>query len=196
MDNTIRYYEDHAAEFAEGTVSADMTQLYRLFQSYVLPGSRILDFGCGSGRDTKYFLSLGYRVDALDGAEALCKIASQYTGIPVKHMYFQELEEVERYDGIWACSSILHVPEKDLPDIFFRLHRALKSGGYLYTSFKYGDFSGDRNGRFFTDLTERHFQDLLAKVPGLQLIETAVTGDVRPGRESEQWLNLIIQKIV
>ena len=110
-------------------------------------------------------------------------------------MYFHELNAVEQYDGIWACSSILHVPVDDLPDILSRLYRALVVGGYLYTSFKYGDFSGDRNGRYFTDFTESSFQDLLSKIPWFQVVETAITGDVRVGRENEKWLNLIIKRI-
>ena len=110
-------------------------------------------------------------------------------------MYFHELNAVEQYDGIWACSSILHVPVDDLPNILIRLYRALVVGGCLYTSFKYGDFSGDRNGRYFTDFTESGFRDLLSNIPGFRIVESAITGDVRAGREQEKWLNLIIKRI-
>lgn len=195
MDNTVKYYDDHAASFAEDTINADMSEPYALFQKYCVPGSTILDFGCGSGRDTKYFLSQGYKVDAIDGSLELCKIAAVHAGIIVKHMLFNELEEVEQYNGVWACSSILHVPIDELPNILFRLHRALKPGGYIYTSFKYGDFSGDRNGRYFSDFTADSFSELLLKVPGLQVVETVITSDVRVGREHEKWLNLIIKKM-
>ena len=130
-----------------------------------------------------------------DGSLELCKIASEYSGIAVKHMYFHELNAVEQYDGIWACSSILHVPVDDLPNILIRLYRALVVGGCLYTSFKYGDFSGDRNGRYFTDFTESGFRDLLSNIPGFRIVESAITGDVRAGREQEKWLNLIIKRI-
>ena len=195
MDKTVQYYDNNALSFVDGTLNADMTELYAFFQKYCTPGAAILDFGCGSGRDTKYFISQGYHVDAIDGSLELCKIASERSGIAVKHMYFHELNAVEQYDGIWACSSILHVPVDDLPDILSRLYRALVVGGYLYTSFKYGDFSGDRNGRYFTDFTESSFQDLLSKIPGFQVVETAITGDVRVGRENEKWINLIIKRI-
>ena len=195
MDKTVQYYDNNALSFVDGTLNADMTELYAFFQKYCTPGVAILDFGCGSGRDTKYFISQGYHVDAIDGSLELCKIASEHSGIAVKHMYFHELNADEQYDGIWACSSILHVPVDDLPDILSRLYRALVVGGYLYTSFKYGDFSGDRNGRYFTDFTESSFQDLLSKIPGFQVVETAITGDVRVGRENEKWLNLIIKRI-
>lgn len=194
MDKTILYYDNNAAPFVESTINADMTQLYGFFEKHCKPGGRILDFGCGSGRDTKYFLNQGYLVDAIDGSKELCKIASEYTGVSVKHMLFNELNANEVYDGIWACSSILHVPASELPDILSRLCRALTIGGYLYTSFKYGNFSGNRNGRFFTDFTEETFNAMLLNVPGLHLIETAITGDVRIGREHEQWLNLVLKR--
>ncbi len=195
MNKTIQYYEKNAVDFANDTIEADMTELYLLFQKYCAPGSKILDFGCGSGRDTKYFLSKGYQVDAIDGSLELCKIASENAGIIVKHMFFHELEETEQYEGIWACSSILHVPVEELPDILERLHRALVIGGHLYTSFKYGEFSGERNGRYFTDFTIDGFSTLLSNIPGLQIVETAFTNDVRVGREHEKWLNLIIKRI-
>lgn len=194
MDKTIEYYDNNASSFVDSTINADMKELYAFFQKHCVPGATILDFGCGSGRDTKYFLAQGYQVDAIDGSKELCKIASEHTGVTVKHMYFHELEAVEKYDGIWACSSILHVPTNELPDILTRLYRALVIGGCLYASFKYGDFSGDRNGRFFTDFTEDRFFSLLSNIPGLEVVETAITGDVRAGREQEKWLNLIIKR--
>ena len=193
MNETISYYNQHAADFVDGTLHADMGSLYGLFEKYCRPGSRILDLGCGSGRDTKYFLEKGYRVDAIDGSEELCRIASAYTGIPVKHMYFEELEAVEEYDGIWACASLLHTAKEDLPKILGLLSNALVKGGILYLSFKYGCFSGVRNGRFFTDLTEGSFLSILSGIPTFCFMETAITDDVRADRP-EQWLNLILKK--
>ena len=93
-------------------------------------------------------------MEAIDGSEELCKIASEYTGISVKQMMFHELSGVEKYDGIWACASILHLEKGDLPDVLQKMANALKTGGVIYTSFKYGDFEGERNGRYFTYLTE------------------------------------------
>ena len=157
-------------------------------------GSYILDFGCGSGRDTKYFLEQGYYVEATDGSVELCKRASQYTGIQVKQMLFEELSVVDKYDGIWACSSILHLPIDKLEKVMPKMVTALKKNGIIYTSFKYGNFSGERNGRFFTDMTESTFADLLQRVGGLSVEEQWVSSDVRPGRSEEKWLNLILRK--
>lgn len=154
----------------------------------------ILDFGCGSGRDTKYFISRGYRVDAIDGSIELCKFASEYTGIEVKNMYFQELAEVGKYDGIWACSSILHLPPNELVEVMKKMVLALKKQGIIYTSFKYGTFVGERNGRYFTDMTEEIFADFIKQIETVTVIEQWVTSDVRPKRGDEKWLNLICRK--
>ena len=154
-----------------------------------------MDFGCGSGRDTKYFLEQGYQVTAIDGSEELCKIATEYTGISVKNMLFQELDEKNVYDGIWACSSILHVPSVELKDVIAKMTKALKKNGVIYTSFKYGEFEGERNGRYFTDMTEESFGNLLQSICELSIEEKWITSDVRPGRGEEKWLNLILRKM-
>ena len=158
-------------------------------------GSRILDFGCGSGRDTKYFLEKGYQVEATDGSSELCKLASAFTGIEVKKMLFQELNASGKYEGIWACSSILHLPKKELLPVIQKMCDALKNNGVIYTSFKYGDFEGERNGRYFTDFTEDTFDKFIKVIPELTIEEEWITSDVRPGRGEERWLNLILRKI-
>ncbi len=117
-NQTIEYYEKNADSFVAGTLSVDFTEIQDRFLSFLPADGFILDFGCGSGRDTKYFLEKGFYVDAVDGSEALCKIASENTGITVKHMLFQELGALEKYDGIWACASILHLPKESLKDVF------------------------------------------------------------------------------
>ena len=86
----------------------------------------------------------GFEVVATDGSEELCKSASEYTGIAVKQMLFQELDEIDRYDGIWACSSILHLSKRELIDVFVRMISALCQNGIIYTSFKYGTFEGEK----------------------------------------------------
>ena len=121
MQNTINYYNENVKAFIEGTVSVEFTRVQDAFLQLLPSKGKILDLGCGSGRDTKYFLEHGYKVDAIDGSIELCKLASKYTGINVKHMLFQELAEVEKYDGIWACASILHVKRAELPDILQKM---------------------------------------------------------------------------
>jgi len=112
----------------------------------------------------------------------------------VKQMFFQELDVVEKYDAIWACSSILHLPYDELADVLEKMKVALKENGLIYTSFKYGEFEGERGGRYFTDMTEERIERLLKQIEGLRIEESWVTGDVRPGRGDEKWLNLFLRK--
>jgi len=193
-DKTLDYYNKNAESFVAGTVTVDFQQTQDKFLGMLTTSAYILDFGCGSGRDTKYFLNRGYKVDAIDGSKELCKIASQYTGILVKQMLFQELDEQEKYDGIWACSSILHLKKDELKRVFTKMAVALKSDGIIYTSFKYGDYEGERNGRYFTDFTIETFTKFIQEIKYLNLEEYWITGDVRPKRGEEKWLNLILQK--
>ena len=124
----------------------------------------------------------------------MCRIASEYTGIKVRQILFQELDEKEKYDGIWACASILHLPKKQLREVLENMYVALKREGWIYTSFKYGEFEGERNGRYFTDFTTDTFKDFIHDMHGLKIEEHWITGDVRPGRGEEKWLNLLLQK--
>ena len=195
IDTTLQYYQENAGVFVEGTVSADMHDARTRFLRLLPSQAYILDFGCGSGRDTKAFLEQGCRVDAADGSAELCRMATELTGIQVKQMLFEELSTVEQYDGIWACASILHLPRKELGGILQKISDALKPGGVLYSSFKYGDFEGIRRGRYFTDFTEDSLAGLMAEVPSLQIVETWTTNDVRPGREEERWINILARRI-
>ncbi|MCI8692661.1 MAG: class I SAM-dependent methyltransferase [Lachnospiraceae bacterium] len=194
IDETIYYYNRNAENFIRNTATVDFSLTQTHFLSKLECSSHILDFGCGSGRDTKYFLEQGCRVTATDGSIELCKAAGKYTGIPVKHMLFQELNEINIYDGIWACSSILHLPLPELEDVLHRMAAALKKDGIIYTSFKYGTFEGERNGRYFTDMTEESFSNLIRNIKELETEEQWVTSDVRPGRGDEKWLNIILRK--
>ena len=191
---TIEYYNENVSKFVNDTQDVVFCATQDLFLSYLNEGDSILDFGCGSGRDTKYFLSKGYKVDATDGSEEICKVASDYTGINVKCLLFNELDEIDKYDGIWACASILHLDRDDLIDVFNRIARALKDNGILYTSFKYSEFEGMRNGRYFTDFTIESFNEFQTNIPEFIIEKKWITRDVRAGREDEKWLNLIMRK--
>lgn len=192
-NTTLSYYNSNAPSFVQNTVDVPFTDIQDVFLECIPAGGRILDFGCGSGRDTKYFLSKGYIVDAVDGSKELCKIASEYTGVSVKCMLFDELDAVKEYDGIWACASILHVEKMKLPTILKKMAVATKTGGTIYVSFKYGDFEGERNGRFFADLKEPSFEKLIKDISKLVIEKSWITDDVRVERGEERWLNILLR---
>lgn len=206
---TLSYYDENASAFCEGTRNADMSETRGRFLQYLKPNALILDAGCGSGRDSKAFMEGSYRVVAIDGSKEMCRQASKYLGQEVQCRRFEEIDERNVYDGIWACASLLHVPYKLLPKVIARLVDALVDGGVLYASFKYGGdkMKGEREagGRYFTDLTEEGWRKVLEETEEemkgsesgskkLETIECFVTGDVREGRGGEKWLNVVGRK--
>ena len=126
-DVTIEYYNQNAARYLEDTVGVEFTEIRNAFLNLLPEGAMILDFGCGSGRDALEFLKRGYQVEATDGSEEMCRAAAELTGLAVQQMLFQELDEQEKYDGIWACSSILHLPKPEFRDVLEKMTAAPKS---------------------------------------------------------------------
>lgn len=192
-NSTIQYYDKHAGAFTADTENADMQECRTRFLQYLQPGQKILDAGCGSGRDIIAFQSAGYSVDAFDASEALCHIASEKSGIQVKQQRFEELEGANIYHGIWACASLLHVMPEDLPDVLKRLHALLLPEGVLYASFKFGNGIRDKEGRFFHDMDEKECRKELESA-GFTVDELFITADVRSGRSAEKWVNVIARK--
>lgn len=187
------YYQLHAQRFFSETVDVDMSELYRPFVAHLKPGARILDAGCGSGRDAKAFSEMGYAVEAFDASAELVELARQHTGLPVKQMRFEDITEVERYDGIWCCASLLHVPLAELPGVMTQLSEALKPGGVWYLSFKYGSGEREKDGRRFTDMDEAGFAEVLSELSGIEVMECWQTHDQRPERD-DSWINLVLSK--
>ncbi len=193
IDVTTDYYDNNASDFIEGTVNVDTGTLRDRFLKYVPEKGSVLDLGCGSGRDTKCFADAGYDVTAIDASQELCAKASEYSGIEVRCMRFEELDDIDRYDGVFACASLLHVHEDNLTDILNRINRALKLQGVLYASFKYGDFSGIRDGRYFHDMNEASVEQLFAGAPGFVIEEMWQSHDVRRDKDAF-WINVIARK--
>lgn len=193
MSSTNAYYAHNAQQFITATQDLDMQALYAPFLAALPASAQILDAGCGSGRDALAFQRLGHTVSAFDACPAMAAHASQLLGQNVSVQHFSELEEVERYDGIWACASLLHVPENQLPDAFARLWRALKPGGVLYCSFKHGYGERQHDGRHFTDADEARLTTWAGHLPGLSRTHCWASADTRPER-CEQWLNALLHK--
>ena len=190
MNQTISYYEEHAAEFCRSTLEADMTYCRDRFLKYLNPGSRILDAGCGSGRDSKAFADLGYYVTAMDASPKICAEVEKVLGQRVLCQSFEELDMENMFDGIWACASLLHVQRERIPDVLLRLKRALKEDGVLYASFKYGDGEVIRQGRYFCNYNEQTMEKLMRDT-GFEILELFVTEDVREDRSGEKWANVV-----
>ena len=192
---SIEYYDKNAEKFTQETFGLDLSDIHSSFLKHVPTGGRILDAGCGSGRDSVAFKAAGYEVVAFDASPEMVKIASKNLGQEILNLSFEDIAFREDFDGIWACASLLHVKADDLVMVMSKLRVALKPGGVLYVSFKLG--SGSRvkdDGRYFVDLNFDGLASLVEEVPGLTAKEQWETTDHRPGRESEQWVNALLQR--
>lgn len=172
----LAYYDQTADTFVRTTGAADMSEQHERFLRYLAPGARILDAGCGSGRDSEAFLRRGYEVNAFDGSAELVKHAARRTGLPVQHLTFSEFEEPIGYDGIWACASLLHLDDAGFRDALDRLIRALRPAGVLFVSVKQGEGLRELpDGRVFNDFTVER----LVALPEFEAL-----------RVQESWTNL------
>ncbi|MBX5157885.1 class I SAM-dependent methyltransferase [Rhizobium sp. NZLR8] len=162
-DTTSAFYEKNAETYADRARSLPRQQL-DAFLAGIAPGGAILELGCGGGQDSAYMLSQGFEVTPTDGSAELARQAEVRIGRPVKVMLFQELDADSAFDGVWAHASLLHVPRAELPDVFARIRRALKIGGFLHASFKAGEAEGhDGFGRYYNYPSAEWLSELLKK---------------------------------
>lgn len=192
---TIAYYNKFYQEYEEDKHQvSDFDKIYQPFLEKLPKSAHILDFGCGTGRDSKYFKEHGYIVTALDGSEEMCKLAAKNTQLKIIHQDFFSFAEDEKYDGIWACASLLHLTSKDLVTVLKKLEQALKSNGYLYLTFKLGDYEGQRNGRFFNDMTEEKLRRLMPDNLNLTLETVYLNDTTLTKQKNKTWINFILRK--
>jgi 2-polyprenyl-3-methyl-5-hydroxy-6-metoxy-1,4-benzoquinol methylase len=190
---TLKYYQTHAKEFFENTINVDMHDLYERYLKFLESGDRILDIGCGSGRDTKVFNNLGFKLEAFDASSELVLKAKEATGIDVIEATFDTYESNQLFDGMWACASLLHVPKNELSGTIRHLASYLAPNGYWYMSFKYGHSEREVSGRYFNDMNEQSLAELIQGNNDLSIVETWINEDKRP-EKTEIWLNAIVQK--
>ena len=190
---TIHYYNQHADEFFRESVVIDMSEIYPQFLKLIPVGGKILDAGCGSGRDSLYFSQQGFDVTAFDASAEMVRKATELTKLNVLHMSFEEINWSKKFDGVWACSSLLHLPKNELADVFAKMLKALKAGGFLYASFKKGAGEATEKGRFFSYYSEDELRDILKIVGSNTIEECWINRDTRPARQNQKWINLLIQ---
>ena len=148
----------------------------------------------GLGETLSNSKKLGYRITAFDASRELVERASQLTGLQVQLLKFSRMAFDSKFDGIWACASLLHVPRLEIEDILYRCKRALKPGGCFFLSFKYGDQDLVKGERLFSSYTEKSFEQLLGQIDGLSFDSAWVTHDIRPERHGDMWLNALAFK--
>ena len=192
-ENMSCYYNTSVTKFLEDTLGANMEALYEVFTEK-LPGKAIiLDAGCGSGRDSLYFKDLGHHIFAMDASQEMCQFAGEYIGQSVLLCRFQDMQFKVLFDGIWASASLIHVPSNEIVRVLQRFNWYLKDNGIMYASFKYGDFEGEREGRYYLDLTEEMAIKFFTEA-GFNIEKMWITDDVRANHVNEKWLNVLVNR--
>jgi SAM-dependent methyltransferase len=153
---TLRYYNQYADSFWEGTKDHDVSQNRDALLKHIGGKSphRILDFGCGPGRDLKAFKDLGHEPIGLEGAERFVEFARRYSDCEVWHQDFLRLQlPAEHFDGVFANAALFHVPSQELTRVLKELRETLKPGGVLFSSNPRGDneegWNGERYGVYY-----------------------------------------------
>lgn len=194
--SSISYYDKNSKAFFERTINADVQDLYQRFLKHVPKEGRILDAGCGVGRDSRFFLSQGYDVEAFDGSLEMVKMASNLLGKDARHMLFQNMNFSSEFDAVWANASLLHVPFANLREIIQGFHQALLPSGILYASFKYGDSMRQTEDRIFFDMDESSIVPYLEGVfVPLEIWKSDDSPSSIAPSPAKSWLNIIARRI-
>lgn len=192
---TEAFYNENADNFYNRTINVKMDHFYKEFLPHIPKGGSVLDAGCGSGRDAKFFQDQGYKITASDSAIEMVKRSSLLLGKPTLHLSFEEVDFKEQFDGIWANASLLHVKSDRLPEILKKLCEALKPGGVLFMSFKYGEGEYIKDGRHFSDHTEASIRPVISLIPELEEVKSWKSADTR-NSSADFWLSSIVRKKV
>jgi len=191
---TIEYYNKNSQRYISSTLDLNMDSLYKPFLELLKPGARILDAGCGPGRDVRIFHSKGFDVVGFDASEEMVKKAREVTGIPIYHLEFSEMDFDNEFDAIWACASLLHIPKNNIQEIVKLFSKALRKNGVFYMSYKYGDNEEIRNGRLFSNYNEDAITSLISSFSEFTILSLWKTIDIRPNRDDEIWINVLLRK--
>lgn len=199
--DTLDYYQTYAKDFFSQTINVDMQNVYHPFLEY-LPKphlsnqQKILDVGCGSGRDSVFFANQGFEVVAIDGSQNVIDLAKQTdTRIDWQCLRFDEIAKQNwqnQFTGIWACASLLHVPFDDLSKILNDLLSCLRPTGILYASFKYGNRERKKEGRFFCDMNEHGWQLIGEQLDSAKALKLWQTVDNRMDKR-DIWWNVLLK---
>lgn len=193
MNNNIDFYNRNADDYYRDTVNLDMSSWIERFLEHIPKGGNILDAGCGSGRDSKIFISKGFSVVSIDGSLEMCKLASRYIGQPVLNLCFEDLSYDNQFDGVWACASLLHISREKMEFVLKLLKNSLKKDGVIYASYKYGDSDTEKEGRNFSNFTEGLLYEIFTNV-GFRVIEVELSEELRSDNTIQKWVNIIAIK--
>lgn len=190
-NSTINYYNINAQQYFDSTINIDTSQQIEFFCSNLAPNSKILDIGCGSGRDSLYFIQNGFQVFPIDASQKLAQLAEKLIQQKVFVYNIEDFHLENQFDAIWAMASLLHLPKSILPIALKNCVSSLKfeKSGVFFSSFKIGHGeSYDEKGRFFSYYQPKELLSIFEKTELFENLEFTITND-KMGREN-QWMSL------
>lgn len=194
MNKTLDFYNLNYDEYFNSTVNGNMNKQYDDFLDGIPKKGLIMDLGCGSGRDSKYFLKNGYRVVSIDGSKSLAKKASEYLSQEVLVMDFNDVLYKNKFDGIWACASLLHIPKDEFIFVMNNLLFSLKRKGKMYISLKEGIGESYEGDRFYQYYSDDEIRKIISNIGGLKLTKSYSSQSVTNPNENRRWNNYFFIK--
>ncbi len=195
INNTLNYYDNNSSKYKNDWTDEFLNNYQfdvpEIFLSYLKPNSYILDLGCGTGRDSKFFIEKGHRVKSIDGSRGMCKIASETLKVAVEQMNFLDINYNKEFDGVFACCSLLHLNTQDLILCLKKVCDSLKNNGVLYASFKLGRDEKIVNNRFYNDMTEDKFKKICDNILDFKIVKTWTTDQYNT---DTKFINFIVLK--
>lgn len=170
---TLAFYEANAARYSHAARVGHSRYLDR-FLDRLAPGARVLELGCGGGRDAARMAARGFVVDPTDASAAMVAAAREGFALPARRMRFDELASVAAYDAVWAHACLIHVARADMPGVLAAILRALKPGGWHFADYKLGDGEGrDPLGRLH-NFPSLAWLEAAYRSQGFELVEAEV----------------------
>ena len=192
---SVEFYDINHEEFIQSTVDVDMRLLYEKFCTFLPAKAKILDAGCGSGRDALYFKQNGFQVVAIDASAKMVQATQRLSGVDCRQMSFEHLAFEKEFNAVWACASLLHVARDRLASVLCNFANVLLQDGLMYASFKHGNQERQVGLRYFNDMNAYSLEKTVSVVSNLKIEKIWLTDDARPNRSEEKWLNAILKKV-
>ncbi|PYK53459.1 MAG: SAM-dependent methyltransferase [Verrucomicrobia bacterium] len=171
------------------------TGLAAPFLELVAPSGRLLDAGCGEGRDTRFFIERGYVVISFDASIGMVRKCQEYPHAYCVHLSFSKIDFREEFDGVWACASLLHRPFEEAKSAVVKLATALKPKGIMFVSVRAGKGDSGENGRYFQYYDDKMVVALFAHDPRLEVLRAWHSTSLGPdGDQGNEWINVLVKR--
>lgn len=196
IDKNLDYYNNNAMAYYDESQLFNMKDICDDFLKIanIPEGSKILDAGCGSGRESVFFRDKGFEVTAVDGSEELVKICNEKHNLNAEVVNFADMKFNNEFDAVWCCAALLHLPEAEFEIAVANLANALKEDGTMYFSIKKlpDNFMEDTRGRTFYNVGIDKMHEIFAQ-NNLELVSYYETG--KQTEKTQMFENYLLKKV-